>query len=39
MKKYAILAGMVTVVATMFSNVFASWFFSHQPKTPNFLKK
>jgi len=38
MKKYAILAGVVAMAATMFSNVFASYFWSYQPKTPNCLK-
>lgn len=38
MKKYAILAGVVAMVAAMFSNVFASWFFTYQPQTPNCFK-
>jgi len=38
MKKYAIIAGVVALSATMFSNVFASMFFTHQPKTPNCMK-
>jgi len=38
MKKYAILASAVTLFATMFSKVFASWYFAHQPKTPNCMK-
>lgn len=39
MKKYAILAGVVTVLTTMFSsNNFASWLFSYQPKTPKCFK-
>ncbi|HEY8805243.1 MAG TPA: cyclic lactone autoinducer peptide [Clostridium sp.] len=38
MKKYSIIACVVTVVATMFSGVFASWLFTHQPQTPKCLK-
>jgi len=38
MKKYTILASIVVLAATAFANVFASWFFAHQPKTPNCLK-
>jgi len=38
MKKYAIIAGVVAIAATMFSNVFASWLVAYQPKTPNCMK-
>jgi len=38
MKKYAIIASVVALAATMFSNVFASWLYSYQPKTPNCMK-
>jgi len=38
MKKYAIVAGMVALAATMFTNVFASWLGAHQPKSPNCMK-
>jgi len=38
MKKYAIIAGVVALSATLFSNVFASAYFLYQPKTPNCMK-
>jgi len=39
MKKYSIIAGIVTIAATMFgTNTFASLFWTHQPKTPKCLK-
>jgi len=39
MKKFAIIATLVTVSATLFSNVFASFLFSHQPVAPKCLTK
>lgn len=39
MKKYAILASVITLVATMFTGVFASWFFFYQPESPKCLSK
>ncbi|HEY8890867.1 MAG TPA: cyclic lactone autoinducer peptide [Clostridium sp.] len=36
--KYSIIAGVVTIVATMFTGVFASWLWSYQPQTPKCLK-
>jgi cyclic lactone autoinducer peptide len=38
MKKFAVIASVVTILATMFSNVFASWLFANQPQTPKCLK-
>jgi len=37
-KKYTIIAGVITLLATMFTNTFASFFWSNQPKTPKCLK-
>jgi len=34
MRKFTILAGVVTVLASLFANTFASFFWTHQPKTP-----
>lgn len=39
MKKFAIIASLVTVSATLFANVFASYLFTHQPVAPKCLTK
>lgn len=38
MKKYLTIAGIVTVVATLFVNTFASMFWWYQPESPSCLK-
>lgn len=38
MKKYALLSGLLVMVAAAFSQVIASHFLLNQPKTPSILK-
>jgi cyclic lactone autoinducer peptide len=37
-KRFALIATIVTVVATLFAGSFASWFWAYQPETPSCLK-
>jgi cyclic lactone autoinducer peptide len=39
MKKFAILATLVVTTAVLFTNTFASLFWSNQPKIPKALQK
>lgn len=38
MKKYSIIASVVTVAAVLFSNVLASFLWTYQPQTPKCFK-
>lgn len=39
MKKFSIIAGIVTVVGIISANLVASYFLFNQPKTPSMLNK
>jgi len=38
-KKYSFISRVLTMTTTMFSMVWASWFWVYQPKTPKCMKK